>query len=52
MDSGTPFAGAIIEEGSSTMEMLGLLILMLSFYWLILGCAEVAKYFNHGHRQH
>jgi hypothetical protein len=29
------------------MEMLGLLIVMLSFYWLILGCAEVARHFTH-----
>lgn len=34
------------------MEMLGLLIIMLSFYWLLLGCAEVAKYFNHERHQH
>lgn len=32
--------------------MLGLLILMLSFYWLILGCAEIAKHFNHGPHPH
>jgi hypothetical protein len=34
------------------MERLGLLIIMLSFYWLTLGGAEVAKYFNHERYQH
>lgn len=31
--------------------MAALLILMLSFFWLILGCAELAKYFNHDRRK-
>lgn len=32
--------------------MLGLLILMLSCYWLIFALAEVAKHFNQGRHQH
>ncbi len=37
------------------MEMLVLLIVMLSFYWLILGCAEIARHFtrvDRGRHQH
>jgi hypothetical protein len=32
--------------------MLGLLIFMLVFFWLILGLAEVTRYINHGRHQH
>lgn len=34
------------------MEMLALLILMLSCYWLVFGCAELAKYLHNHHHRH
>jgi hypothetical protein len=32
--------------------MAALLFFMLTFFWLILGCAEVAKYCNRNRRRH
>lgn len=32
--------------------MLVLLIVMLSFFWVILGLAELSKYYHNHHRPH